>query len=232
MAAKLENVVPWGRSLDEYIGMFNLTPTEAKLSILDCGGGPASFNAEMTRQGYRVIACDPLYQFSQSEIAQRIKETYPVVLSAVEASRDKFVWEAIAGPEALGRVRMASMNKFLEDFPQGKQEGRYLTDELPNLSFESGQFELALCSHLLFTYSEQLSFQFHLTSILELCRVATQVRVFPLVTHFSGEPSPHLQPIINQLVEQGYKAEVCRVPYEFQRHGNQLLRVSHSSSDF
>lgn len=225
MEVKLENVVPWGRSLNEYIRMFDLSLADKQLTILDCGGGPSSFNAEMTQAGYKVISCDPIYQYTQSEIAERIQETYPVVLSAVLASQDKFVWEAIASPEALGQVRMASMNRFLEDFPKGVEEGRYIVDELPKLSFKSGQFDLVLCSHLLFTYSKQLSFQFHLASILELCRVAKEVRIFPLLVHFSGEPSNHLQPVVDELTLQGYSVEICQVPYEFQRHGNQLLRV-------
>lgn len=239
MGVKLENIVPWGRSLDEYIRMFNLTPDEQKLSILDCGGGPASFNAEMTQAGYTVISCDPIYQFSQREIAQRVQEIYPVIVEATKASQDNFVWQdfttdisrggngsaPVSSPEELGQVRMATMSKFLQDFPQGKQEGRYLTEELPHLPFNLGQFDLALCSHLLFTYSDQLSFEFHLASITEMCRVAREVRIFPLLTHFSGELSPHLPPVTDELHSQGYTVEIQPVPYEFQRNGNQLLRV-------
>ncbi|MGF1480170.1 MAG: SAM-dependent methyltransferase [Cyanophyceae cyanobacterium] len=222
--AILETVVPWGRSLDEYRRMFNLNPAEFG-TILDCGGGPASFNAEMHQRGERVVSCDPIYQFSRREIAQRIEETYAVVLEAVRANQDRFVWNVISSPEELGRVRMASMKQFLADFPQGVKQGRYVTEALPQLSFSNHQFDLALCSHLLFTYSEQLSLEFHIASILEMCRVATEVRVFPLLTHFSGERSPHLQPVINTLRAKGYRVEIQPVSYEFQRHGNQLLRV-------
>ena len=45
--------------------------------------------------------------------------------------------------------------------------------------FADREFDLALCSHLLFLYSEQLTADFHLASIRELCRVAGEVRVFP-----------------------------------------------------
>ncbi len=45
---KLENVVPWGRSLAEYQAMFALSEEELQKRILGCGDGPASFNAEMT----------------------------------------------------------------------------------------------------------------------------------------------------------------------------------------
>ncbi len=225
MSFKLENVVPWGRLMDEYVRMFDLTPDELKLNILDCAGGPASFNAQMTRQGYKVISCDPIYQFSADEIEQRIQETYQKILDGAVVTYDKFVWQDIQSPEHLGQIRMAAMRQFLEDFPTGIEEGRYVTDELPNLSFNTGQFDLALCAHLLFTYSDQLSEDFHLASILEMCRVAQEVRIFPLMVNFSGEISPLLQPIMNRLQEQGYKVEIKQVPYEFQKGGNKLLRV-------
>lgn len=225
MSLKLEQVVPWGRSLEEYTRMFDLTPNDLQLKILDCAGGPASFNAQMARRRCKVISCDPIYQFSACEIAKRIEETYPVIIKGAEANYDKFVWREISSPAQLGQIRMAAMHQFLEDFPLGLQEGRYIKDALPILPFDSGQFDLALCSHLLFTYSEQLSEAFHLESIIEMCRVATEVRIFPLLLNMSGEPSPFLQPVIEELEAQGYRVQIKQVPYEFQRGGNQLLQV-------
>ena len=225
MSFKLENVVPWGRLMDEYVRMFDLTGDELKLNILDCAGGPASFNAEMNCLGYKVISCDPIYQFTADEIEQRIQETYQKILDGVVVTYDSFVWQDIQSPEHLGQIRMAAMRQFIEDFPQGIESGRYVTDALPNLSFNTGQFDLALCGHLLFTYSDQLSKDFHLASILEMCRVANEVRIFPLLVHFSGEISPLLQPIMNRLQELGYKVEIKQVPYQFQKGGNKLLRV-------
>jgi hypothetical protein len=120
---------------------------------------------------------------------------------------------------------MAAMRQFLEDFPQGIREGRYVTDELPKLSFKTSQFDLVLCSHFLFTYSEQLGAVFHLASILEMCRVAKEVRIFPLLVNFSGETSPLLQSLMKELQQQGYKVEIKQVPYEFQKGGNKMLCV-------
>ncbi len=224
MGFQLENVVPWGRSMQEYVRMFDLTP-DVKLAILDCAGGPASFNVEMTRLGYKVISCDPVYRFTASEISQRIQDTYQVVIDGLRATWDNYVWQDIQSPEQLGQIRMAAMSQFLEDFPQGIKEGRYVTDELPKLSFNKGQFDLALCSHFLFTYSEQFGAEFHLASILEMCRVAKEVRIFPLLLNFSGETSPLLQLVINDLEQRGYKVEIKQVPYEFQKGGNKMLRI-------
>jgi hypothetical protein len=225
MTFKLESVIPWGRSLEEYLRMFALTPDELPLKILDCAGGPASFNAEMTRQGYDVISCDPIYQFSADEIAQRIQEIYQTMIDGAKATRDYFVWQDIQSPEHLGQIRMAAMQQFLKDLPLGIQQGRYITAELPVLPFDTKQFDLAVCSHFLFTYSDLLSQDFHLGSIQELCRVAVEVRIFPLLNNFSREVSPLLPLVMKELVAQGYNLEIKQVPYEFQKGGNQLLRV-------
>ena len=119
---------------------------------------------------------------------------------------------------------MTAMRQFLEDFPQGKIQGRYITAELPELPFANRQFDLALCSHFLFTYSDHFSEQFHRDAIDELCRIAKEVRLFPLLK-ISGEPSPHLTPILSHLEQQGYHLAIEQVDYEFQRGGNQLLRI-------
>lgn len=225
MGVKLDQVVPWGRSLAEYQAMFALTADDLVGPVLDCGGGPASFNAELTQQGYQVVSCDPLYRFTPDEIARRIADTYPVVIAGVEATHDTYCWTTIASPEELGRTRLASMATFLVDFRASQSTGRYIAGALPDLPFRDGQFVLALCSHFLFTYSDQFSTEFHLAALEELCRVAREVCVFPLLATTS-ELSPHLEPVIGALQRRDYAVAVETVDYEFQRGGNQLLRVS------
>lgn len=224
MGLKLESVIPWGRSLDEYIRMFDLSADDRQQFILDCAGGPSSFNAEMTRLGYKVMACDPVYQWSRGDINQRIEETSNTILEGVQANRDCYVWHDIHSPTQLMEVRMAAMRQFLEDFPAGKSEGRYVVAELPALPFGDHQFDLALCSHFLFTYSDHFSETFHLESILELCRVAREVRIFPLLK-ISGELSPYVDFVKKELKAKKYSVEIQPVPYEFQKDGNQMLRI-------
>ncbi len=173
----------------------------------------------------KVISCDPIYQFSADEIAGRIQETYQTVIDGVKVNWNNYVWHNIESPEQMGKIRMEAMNQFLEDFPLGLQQGRYALDELPSLSFSDRQFDLALCSHLLFTYSDHLSMEFHLSSIKELCRVAKKVRIYPLL-NISGEESSLLLPVSQKLQQDGYKTEIKQVDYEFQKGGNKLLSVS------
>jgi SAM-dependent methyltransferase len=228
MGLTLEQVVPWGRSLEEYQGMFDLTPEDLQRSILDCGGGPASFNAELTAAGNQVISCDPIYQFSAAEIEQRIQDTWRVLKDKLIAHQADYVWDRLDSPEALGNARLATMQRFLQDFPAGLESGRYLVNELPILPFPDSLFDLALCSHFLFTYSDHFSEQFHLDSLQELCRVAMEVRIFPLLK-VSGELSPYLSIAVDQLKELGYDAQVQSVPYEFQKGANQMLRIRRRS---
>ncbi len=228
---KLEGVVPWGRSKDEYTKMFGLTSRDLRAKILDCASGPSSFNAEMTREGYEVVSCDPMYRFSVAEISGRIEEVFGLIMDGVWANRNGFAWREMGSPERLEEVRRSAMDMFMDDFPGGLGEGRYVEGELPTLPFDDGTFDLALCSHFLFTYSAQFSEGFHLASILEMCRVAGETRIFPLLAssvHACGgerEVSPHLGPVIDELEKRGYEAHVEVVPYEFQKGGDEMLRV-------
>ncbi|WP_218080625.1 class I SAM-dependent methyltransferase [Anthocerotibacter panamensis] len=227
---KLESVIPWGRSLAEYTRMFDLTHEDLGLQFLDCGGGPASFNAEMSAIGRPIVSCDPLYQYTPAEIAAQIQATHPLIMRAVFAHQEHFVWEEIPSPEYLDQLRLSTMGRFLSDFKVGQGQGRYVAEALPELPFADGAFDLALCSHLLFTYSEQLSLPFHLASVQEMCRVAHEVRVFPLID-VTGEPSTLVPPVVQHLQGQGYTVEIRQVPYEFQRGGNQMLCVRNGSRE-
>ena len=80
---KLNDVVPWGRTLQEYKLMFNLSEIDLNKKILGCGDGPASFNAEMTELGYSVVSIDPIYEFSGNKIRQRVQETYAPIIGSI-----------------------------------------------------------------------------------------------------------------------------------------------------
>ena len=141
------------------------------------------------------------------------------------ANRDRYVWEELGSPVRMGEARMAAMRCFLEDFPAGLEKGRYHPDALPLLGFEDSQFDLALSSHFLFTYSEQLSADFHVAAIKEMCRVADETRVFPLL-NYDRWPSRLLHPVVSKLRTQGYRAETQQVHYEFQKGGDRLFSVA------
>jgi SAM-dependent methyltransferase len=236
----LDHVVPWGRSFDEYRRMFSLSEADLARSILGCGDGPAAFNAEATRRGARVVSCDPLYRFTRAEIDGRIAATCDTVLEQARRNAGQFVWgHGIASVDELGEVRMRAMRVFLADYDAGKAAGRYVDASLPSLPFNDAAFDLALCSHFLFLYSDgaagtagaargpltQLDEAFHRASIRELCRVATEVRVFPLLT-LAGTRSPFVDACIAEARACGREAAIEPVDYEFQRGGREMFRIA------
>lgn len=220
----LSDVVPWGRSYEEYVRMFALTETDLAGTILGCGDGPASFNAEASRRGTRVVSCDPIYRFSRDELRRRIDETAEDVLAQTRRNAGEFVWTSIRSVEELEAVRMSAMATFLDDLEQGRADGRYVEASLPELPFDDGSFDLAICSHFLFLYTTQLGESFHRQSIAELCRVAGEVRIFPLLA-LGGAPSTLVEPNVLALQSGGRTVSIETVPYEFQRGGNQMLRI-------
>jgi SAM-dependent methyltransferase len=228
MSYSLRNVVPWGRSFDEYVAMFALSQSDLRRRILGCGDGPASFNALLTRRDGNVVSVDPLYRFSAADIRARINDTCEEVMDQTRKNMDEFVWTKIKNVEELGRLRMSAMEEFLSDYPLGLAQSRYVDGELPRLPFGDGTFDLAVCSHLLFLYSEHFDEDWHVASIRELCRVASEVRVFPLL-ELGARPSRHLQAVCARLTEEGYAVTVGSVPYEFQRGGNQMMKVARLS---
>ena len=207
--------------------MFALSETDLRGRVLGCGDGPASFNAELAALGKsrRIVSIDPLYQFTGPEIASRVEQTYQTIISQVKLNPSRYVWTYFADPDALGAARSQAMKIFLDDYETGCAEGRYLVSALPELPFKDHEFDLCLCSHLLFLYSAQLSLDFHVSSMLEMLRVAREVRVFPLLD-LDLRRAAHLDPVVAELRSANFDAEIIDVPYKFQKGGGQMLRAS------
>lgn len=222
---RLEQIVPWGRNASEYQRMFDLTPIELDGRILGCGDGPASFNAELTAVGRSVVSVDPIYAFTGAEIRARVDATYETIISQVKQRPERYLWREFATPDLLGVARLAAMYKFLDDYDAGKSAGRYIQGELPKLDFETGHFDLALCSHLLFLYTDHLNADFHVAAIQELLRVSREVRIFPLLT-LEATPSPHVPAVLAWCKAFGYQVTLRRVPYEFQVGGDTMLQIT------
>jgi hypothetical protein len=201
MAPSLNEAAHWGRNLDEYCAMFALSQTDRQLSILGVGDGPASFNVEGTAQGMRIVSVDPLYEIRASEIRERIGTT--------------------AGDAP---ARLTAMEQFIADYDLGIAQGRYVTGSVTGLPFHDHSYDLALCSHLLFLYSETHNLAFHLQALQELTRVAEEVRVYPLLEMGAAE-SRHLRAVMMALPRMGLRAGKIRVSCEFQRGGNEMLRI-------
>jgi hypothetical protein len=80
----------------------------------------------------------------------------------------------------------------------------------------------------LFLYTEQLSLEFHVEAIREMCRVAREVRIFPLLD-LKVRFSAHVEPVVSSLRQGGYGVEIVKVPYEFQRGGDEMIKIQRNS---
>ena len=220
---ELQSVVPWGRSFSEYQKMFSLSEKDLQKNILGCGDGSAAFNAEVTKIGGHVVSVDPIYQFSGEQIRSRIEDVYHLIMEQVSKNKDDYVWNNISSPEELGRVRMAAMKIFLSDYEKYRESKRYINASLPTLPFSNAEFDLALCSHYLFLYSEHVTLEQHILSIKELCRVAKEVRVYPLLSIENNEESTHLVPVMDALEAADFKVSLVPVDYEFQKGATKML---------
>lgn len=220
---ELQSVVPWGRSFSEYQKMFSLSEIDLQKNILGCGDGPASFNAELTELGGHVVSIDPIYQFSGEQIRSRIEEVYPQIMEQVSKNKNDYVWNNIRNPEELGKVRMTAMKTFLGDYDSHQEASGYINASLPTLPFADAEFDLALCSHYLFLYSEHVNQEQHILSMKELCRVAKEVRVYPLLSISSNKESSHLDPVMSALEEIDINISLVPVNYEFQKGATKML---------
>ena len=221
---QLQDIVPWGRSFEEYRDMFLLTDADLQKAVLGCGDGPAAFNAQLTKVGGNVISADPIYRFSTREIHSRVRGVCPEIVREVSKNFDDYIWESIHDINHLVQVRMEAMARFFDDYEKGKQAGRYINASLPELPFGDNAFDIALCSHYLFLYSDHVSLEQHILSMKELCRVAHEVRVYPLVT-LDGSRSQHVSPIIESLAVDGVDVSFQKVRYRFQKGADEMLVV-------
>lgn len=222
MSDTLSQVLPWGRSFAEYCRMFDLHDAEhCSLRILDCAGGPASFNAEGTRAGWNITSADPLYQYTAAQIETRIDAAREEIVANTRLHKDRYNWDEFGSIENLVDVRLHAMRTFLADYAEAGEGQRYVNAGLPTLPFDDAAFDLALCSHYLFTYTEAVDAATHLAAIREMLRVAREVRIFPIVDH-NAEPSPHLAVVRETLADEA-TFEHRTVPYEFQKGANQML---------
>ena len=92
MAFELNDVVPWGRTLEEYREMFLLSNEDMQKRIAGFGDGPASFNCQAATNGYHVTSFDPIYQFSTQQLEHRIEEVRTIVMKQMAENTDNYVW--------------------------------------------------------------------------------------------------------------------------------------------
>lgn len=210
------------RSLAEYLAMFGLG--EPRGRILDCPGGASSFAAEATTATAAtadVVAVDPMYHLSATDLAERVRTDIARAAAWTTATVGRYNWTFYGGPEGHTRMRTESSERFTRDLLEHPE--RYVPGVLPALDFADDEFDLVLSSHLLFTYADRLDFAFHLAALSELARVGRQVRVFPLIDQAGGDRSALVDRLREALSGNGIRSEIRHVDFEFQLGADQML---------
>ena len=204
--------------------MFGLDSTLDGL-VVDCCAGASSFVAELAARGGRGLAIDPVYALGLDAARRAASASLTAGSAIVGDHADRFVWHWYGTPEHRDRMRASAAARFIEDIT--RRPSAYLAAALPNLPLADGAADLALCSHLLFTWADQLDVEWHRAALAELIRVGRrEVRVFPLVVQGTGEPVPFLGSLLDQLRAEGHDVVVRDVPYEFQRGAHAMLVIA------
>jgi hypothetical protein len=121
-------------------------------------------------------------------------------------------------------LRKRASTIFLEDYKTHPE--RYVAGELPRLSFADGEFDLALVSYFLFAYQDQLGYEFHRQSMLEIMRVTRgEARIYPTVT-FEAQPSEYIPMLQADPVLERFAFTEIKTNFEFLVNSNSFLRVT------
>lgn len=224
---KFNVVLVTSRSYDEYVAMFDLTPQDLAGSILDCSAGVAGFAAAAGARGTAVVAVDPAYGLAREDLARLGREDLERGTAITGDHPDRFTFAWYGAPERRVHMRNRALAQFLLDVVT--HPTRYVAGQLPQLPFRDRSFDLAVCSHLLFTWADQLGLEWHVAALAELSRVAREVRVFPTVVQGAGEPVPFWDDLMSELSRSGLRIERRRVPYEFQVGADTMLVLTHQA---
>jgi hypothetical protein len=223
MAFLLDNVVPWGRTQEEYINMFSLSESDLRKNIASFGDGPASFNYQQTVKGQRVTSFDLIYQFTTEQIELQIYKTKDIVMEQMRQNKNNYVWSHFKDESDLEQFRMYAMRLFLDDFDKGKREGRYVYHTLPDKTdYTDDSFDIGFSSHFLLMYTN-LGYDFHIKAIDEMLRICKEIRITPIVD-LDGESSELTKQIITHY-KKSYDVRTTTTDYLFLKNSNQMLHI-------
>jgi hypothetical protein len=239
---KFDTVAFFGRSLAEYVEMFNLNLDELKgKKVLDCPSGPASFVAEANKLGIDVTGVDPVYENDFESMITHGRDSIELGMAKSMKVTHLFHTEGDPDREIFKKEKLTALNRFSEDYPNGFKSHRYLVAKLPNLPFADKSFDIALSSYLLFFYADTkdggvidestFDYDFHIASILELIRVTkNEIRIYPLcapnVNDSQSKAKIFVDKIISDLNSRKIKTEIVPVKYKDVRGAETMLRLT------
>lgn len=212
----------WVYDFSDYQQMYDLSERDLTQSILDFSAGIASFNAEATKRGIRVISCDATYALSEDKMHPSAQHFLQETVSYLKANPNRLKESSTTTVNRVIDLWEKTEKTFLQDYALGKAQNRYQSLQLPRLPYATNQFDLTLCTDFIFHHS--LSSDEIGIIVKELCRVSEEVRIFPLLDN-QGKMSDELGPLMLMLQKKNYGVEVREVPYQTLKGGNAMLRI-------
>lgn len=222
MQLDLENIVITGRTFKEYSAFFDLTLEDLKgKKVLDCPSGASSFVATSNKNVIKAKGVDILYNFDRESLERQGAKSIDIIYKDT-SWMDVYKMDFYKTKENHRFHRESALKEFVSDY--NSQD--YIFAELPKLPFEDDSFDILLSSHLLFVYDDRLEYEFHKNSILEMLRVAKEVRIFPLVDFKNSrvKEEKNFSPFVYDILEEFY-CEIIETDFEFQPRANCYLKI-------
>jgi len=213
----------WVYCMADYCQMFDLSDADLERSLLDYPAGISSFNAEMFVKGHRVHSGDVVYELSPEAVAVYAKKLFQINEAHLRQHYEILREHDEQTLEGILSDWQKSKALFLEDYEKGKEEERYQFMKLPHLPFADYTFDMALCSGHLFHSAATPATQRE-TLVEELCRVAKEVRIFPLLDE-KGNITDALGHVMLAFQNRNYGIKVCEVSYHQMKGGNAMLKI-------
>lgn len=212
----------WIYDFSDYQQMYDLTKGDLTKSIFDFSAGIASFNAEATQRGMSVISMDLMYAASEKEMHEQAKAFLQQVISQLKETPERLNKPSETAVNEVIHLWEKTEKLFLADYALGRSQLRYQPINLPQLPYPAHQFDLALCTDFIFHHA--LSREAVSAVLQELCRVAEEVRIFPLLDN-QGKMPQELGPLMLMLQQKNFGVEVREVSYHTLEGGNAMLRI-------
>lgn len=217
-------VLVTSRSFAEYLAFFNLDESCLPARVLDCSAGASSFVAERADVGSAPL---PL--------------TLPMRIPPGSWSQPEQAWPA--GPSSSPTTRtgssMTGTDPHLAAHRCARTRSKHSSGTTPAHPSGTSRRPCPVCrskptpstwpcAHTCSSPGPPITTKlWHLASLVELCRVATEVRVFPLVLQGTGEAVEFLPSLRDRLEHRfGISSNIVAVAYEFQRGAHHMLQLS------
>ncbi len=121
--------------------------------------------------------------------------------------------------ERILKILICTKNKFETHLPQVEFAD---PKQLPHLSYHDHSFDLVLCSDVLFVNQDTELEEAARKTLMELARVGSEVRVFPVVDD-TGQPSRYLGSLVQSLQLKGMGVELRHIEMD-ATGSNAMLR--------